>query len=51
MYGRPGGVGGFGVGAGGLASTGFAFGLWAAVGVGLVVAGLLLLRLAVFRRD
>ena len=48
MYGRPGGVGGVGVG--GLAGTGFAFGVWTAVGVAAIVAGLLLLRIAMFRR-
>ena len=47
MYGRPGGVG---AGAGGLAGTGFAFGLWTAVGLAVIVVGVLLLRIAMFRR-
>jgi hypothetical protein len=49
MYGRPGGIGGVGAGAGGLSATGFAFGVWVAVGIAAIVCGLLLLRLAMFR--
>lgn len=49
MYGRPGGVG-VGVGAGGLAATGFAAGLYVALALSAIVVGLLLLRAARLKR-
>jgi hypothetical protein len=50
MYSKPGGGTGALAGAGGLAATGFAVGMYLVVALALIVVGLLLLRVSYLKR-